>query len=148
MAAIRESIEISRRPEDVFAYLDDLSRHGEWQEQIVTVRVETEGPTRVGTRATETRKIGGREQTMTYEITQHDPPREFAFRGLDGPIRPIGRGTVEPVGDGSRSRVSIELELTGHGLGKLLLPLARSQARKQIPKDQQRLKERLESGAA
>ena len=94
MAAIRESIEISRRPEDVFAYLDDLSRHGEWQEQIVTVRVETEGPTRVGTRATETRKIGGREQTMAYEITQHEPPKSFAFRGLDGPIRPIGRGTV------------------------------------------------------
>ena len=148
MAAIRESIEISRRPEDVFAYLDDLSRHGEWQEQIVTVRVDTEGPTRVGTRATETRKIGGREQTMTYEITQHDPPRGFAFRGLDGPIRPIGKGSVEPVGDGSSSRVSIELELSGSGLGKLLLPLARSQARKQVPKDQQRLKERLEGGAA
>ena len=148
MAAIRESIEISRRPEDVFAYLDDLARHGEWQEQIVSVRVDTDGPTKVGTRATETRKIGGREQTMTYEITEHSLPRSFAFRGLDGPIRPIGKGAVEPVGDGSRSRVSIELELTGYGLGKLLLPLAVRQARKQVPKDQQRLKERLESGAA
>ena len=145
MAAIRESIEIARRPEDVFAYLDDLARHGEWQESIVSVRKDTEGPTKVGTRATETRKIGGREQTMTYEITEHSPPRSFAFRGLDGPIRPSGKGTVEPVGDGSR--VSIELELKGYGLGKLLLPLAASQARKQVPKDHQRLKERLESGA-
>ena len=148
MAAIRESIEISRRPEDVFAYLDDLARHGEWQEQIVSVHVDTEGPTRVGTRATETRKIGGHEQTMTYEVTEHDPPRSFAFRGLDGPIRASGKGTVEPVGGGSRSRVSIDLELTGHGLGKLLLPLAAGQARKQVPKDHKRLKERLESDAA
>ena len=85
---------------------------------------------------------------MAYEITHHDPPRGFAFQGLDGPIRPTGKGTVEAVGDGSKSRVSIELELAGHGLGKLLLPLARSQARKQIPRDQQRLKKRLESGAA
>ena len=38
-------------------------------------------------------------------------------------------------------------DLQGHGLmGKLVAPMARSQARKEIPKDQQRLKERLEAG--
>jgi uncharacterized membrane protein len=148
MAAIRESVEIARRPEDVFAYLDDLARHGEWQEQIVSVRVDTDGPTGVGTKATETRRImGGREQTMSYEVTEHSPPTRFAFRGLDGPIRVVGKGTIEPVGDGSSSRVTIELNFTGHGLGKLMLPMVHSQARKQVPKDQQRLKERLESGA-
>ena len=148
MAPIRESVEIARRAEDVFAYLDDLARHGEWQEQIVSARVETEGPTRVGTRVTERRRMGRREEDSSYEVVAHDPPRSFSFRGLGGSIRPVGTGTVEPVGDGSRSRVSIELEFTGHGLGKLLLPLVRSQARKQVPRDQQRLKERLESGAA
>jgi hypothetical protein len=59
----------------------------------------------------------------------------------------IGRATVEPLGDGSSSRLSLVLDFEGHGLGKLLLPLARSQSRKQVPKDQQRLKERLESAA-
>ena len=148
MAAIRESVEIARRPEEVFEYLDDLARHGEWQGQIVSVRVDTEGPTKVGTRSTERRRAGGREMTVTYEITEHSPPRSFAFRGVNGPIRVLGKGSVEPVGDGSRSRVTIELDFTGHGFGKLLLPLARSQASKQVPKDQQRLKELLESGAA
>jgi uncharacterized membrane protein len=147
MATIRESIEIARSPEEVFAYLDELSRHGEWQEQIVNVRVNPDGPTKVGTRATETRKVGGRQQTMTYEVTEHNPPRSFSFRGLDGPIRPIGTGTVEPVGDGSRSRTTIELDFEGHGFGRLLRPLVIAQAKKQVPKDQQRLKERLESGA-
>ena len=145
MTAIKESIEISRRPEDVFAYIDDLARHGEWQESIVSSHVGTDGPTRVGSRATEVRRMGSREQTMTYEVTEHDPPRVFAFRGTDGPVRVIGRGTVEPAGDGSSSRVTIELDFAGHGFGKLLAPLARSQARKQVPKDHQRLKERLES---
>ena len=148
MAAISETVEIARRPEDVFAYLDDLSRHGEWQEQIVSVNVETEGPTKVGTRANQVRKIGGREQRMTYEITEHDPPRRFAFRGLSGPVRPVGGGTVEPVGDGARSKLTLDFDFEGHGLaGKALRPLALRTARKQIPKDQQRLKERLESGA-
>ena len=48
MAPIVESIEINRSPEDVFAYVDDLGKHGEWQEQIVSTHVETDGPTRVG----------------------------------------------------------------------------------------------------
>lgn len=149
MAPIRESVEIARRPEDVFAYIDDLARHGEWQEQIVKIRVETEGPTRVGTHVTETRRAGGREMELGYEVTEHDQPRSFAFRGTNGPVRVVGRGTVEPVGDGDRSRVTINLDFEGHGLvGKLLAPIARSQARKQVPKDQQRLKQRLESAPA
>jgi uncharacterized protein YndB with AHSA1/START domain len=146
-AAIKESIEISRSPEEVFAYLDDPSRHGEWQSQIVAAEVQTDGPTRVGTRVKQTMRMGRREQDMSYEITEHDPPRSFAFRGMDGPVRPLGRGKVEPVGDGARSRVTIELDFEGHGLGKLLRPLVVSQARKQVPKNQQQLKERLESGA-
>ena len=146
-AAIKESIEISRSPEDVFAYLDDPSRHGEWRSQIVKAEVQTDGPTRVGTKVKQTMRMGRREQDMSYEITEHDPPRSFAFRGLDGPVRPIGHGKVEPVGDGASSRVTIELEFEGHGFGKLLLPIVVSQARKQVPKDQQQLKERLESGA-
>ena len=45
-------------------------------------------------------------------------------------------------------RVTVELDLKGHGLvGPLVAMLARSQARKQLPQDQQRLKERLEAGA-
>jgi uncharacterized membrane protein len=146
MAPIRETVEIARRPEEVFAYLDDLARHGEWQESIVSAHVDTDGPTRVGSRSTEVRRMGKREMKITYEVTEHDPPRTFAFRGIDGPVRAVGRGSVEPVGDGSSSRVTIELEFVGHGFGKLLAPLARSQASKQVPKDQQRLKERLEAG--
>ena len=144
---ITETIEIARPPEEVFAYLDDLSRHGEWQEQIVDVAVETEGPTRVGTRATETRRVPGGPRTFTYEITEHDPPNRAAFRVLDGSVRPYGTVTLTPLGGGTRTRYTLEMDFEGHGLGKLLAPLARRDARKQVPKDMQRLKERVEAGA-
>jgi uncharacterized membrane protein len=145
---ITESIEVERGPEDVFAYVDALDRHGEWQSQIVDVRVETEGPTRVGTRVVETRSIQGREQQVGYEVTAHDPPRTSSFRGTNGPVRPVGTVTVEPVGDGTRSRVTIDFDLEGHGfLGMLFAPLARREARKEIPRNQAKLKERLENGA-
>jgi uncharacterized membrane protein len=149
VAPIVETVEIAKSPQEVFAYLDELNRHGEWQEQIESVEVLTEGPTRVGSRAVDTRRVPGGRRRITYEITEHDPPRRAAFRGLDGPIRPQGSITVEPLDGGTRSRVTLELDLVGHGLvGKLLAPLARTDARKRVPQDQARLKERLESGAA
>ena len=146
MPPISESIEIDRKPEDVFAYLDDVKRHGEWQEQIVDVQPQDDGPLRVGSRVTETRRVPGGDRTMTYEVTEHDPPRQSSFRVLDGPVRAVGTISIEPIGDGSRSRLTFTLEFKGHGLaGKVLLPVARTQARKQIPKDQARMKELLES---
>ena len=144
---ITESIEIDRRPEEVFAYLDQLDRHGEWQGTIISTRVETEGPTRVGSRAVDRRQVPGGPRDIPYEVTEHDPPRKVSFRGVEGPVRPVGTVTVEPLDDGSRSRVSLEFDLQGHGIGKLFAPFARRQAAKQIPQDQVKLKERLESGA-
>jgi uncharacterized protein YndB with AHSA1/START domain len=143
---IRHTVEIARPPDEVFAYLDDLERHGEWQSQIVSSHRETEGPTRVGTRATDVRRVPGRTQSVTYEITEYDPPRRTSFKGVNGPVRPVGTVTVEPAGEGA-SKVTIELDFESHGLlGMLVVPLARSQSRKLVPQDQARLKERLESG--
>jgi uncharacterized protein YndB with AHSA1/START domain len=145
MAPITETIEIARPPEEVFAYVDDPTRHGEWQSQLESVRVETDGPTRVGTRVAETRRVPGGPREMHYEVTEHDPPRRVAFRVLDGPVRPVGRITFEPSDGGTR--YTVELDFEGHGFGKLIAPLAKRAARKQLPQDLARLKERLESGA-
>jgi Polyketide cyclase / dehydrase and lipid transport len=81
-------------------------------------------------------------------MTEFSPPRSFAFRGIDGPIRPRGKGTVEPIGDGDRSRFTFELDFEGRGFGKLLLPIVRRQAKKEMPITHQNLKRQLESAAA
>jgi len=146
MAPITESIEINRRPDEVFAYLDDVKRHGEWQEQIVDVQPEGDQPMGVGKRVRETRRVPGGDRSMTYEVTEHDPPRQSSFRVLDGPVRAVGTIAIEPLDGGSRSRLTITIDFQGHGLGgKVLVPVAKTQARKQIPKDQARMKALLES---
>lgn len=147
MVPIVESIEIARTPEDVFAYIDTLDRHGEWQEAIVSSKTITDGPVRVGTRATDKRRMpGGMRIDATYEIVEYDPPRRTRFQVINGPVRPAGTVTVEPLDGGTRSRLTIELDFSGHGIGKLMAPMARRQASKQVPLDQRRLKERLEGG--
>ena len=143
---IKHSIEINRPAEEVFAFLDQLDRHSEWQSSLVSATVETEGPTCVGTRVVERRKVPGGARDIPYEITEHEPPRKASFRGTAGPVRPVGTVTVDPVGESS-SRMSLELELEGHGIGKLFAPLARHQAAKEVPASHEKFKQLLESRA-
>ena len=149
MAPIVSSVEIARRPEDVFAYTIDPSRLAEWQDSVVSAQLEGGGAPAVGSKAVTVRRIGRGERTMTMEMTEVSPPRSWAVRGIDGPIRGIVKGTIEPLDDGARSRVTIELDFEGHGIGKLLVPLVvRRQAKAEMPRNAQNLKERLEAGAA
>jgi uncharacterized protein YndB with AHSA1/START domain len=148
MAAIVESVEISRRPEDVFSYVTDPSRLPEWQESVVSVRRQDDAPLAVGSRAVVTRRVGRREWPMTAEVSELNPPRSWGIRGVDGPVRGNVKGIIEPLGDGERSRVTIALDFEGHGIGKLLVPLiVRRQARTEMSKNIVKLKESLEQGS-
>ena len=139
------SVEIDRRPEDVFAYVTDPSRFTEWQDAVVSARRQDDGPIKQGSRLALTRRIGKREQTMTSELAAYDSPRSYAFRVLDGPVRAFGNGKAEPVGNGDRTRSTVELDFKGHGIGKLLVPLfVRRQAEKELTESQRKLKVRLE----
>ena len=85
---------------------------------------------------------------MAMEIGELNAPRNWTVRGVDGPVRGTVKGTIEPLEDGQRSKVTITLDFEGHGLGKLLVPLVvRRQAGAEMPKNMQHLKERLESGS-
>jgi uncharacterized protein YndB with AHSA1/START domain len=145
MAPISTSIEIARPAEEVFAYVTDPSSFPEWQQGVVSGRIDS-ATTRVGSRCTTVRRIGGREREVITEITECDPPHRWADRGIEGPIRAIVAVTVEPLADRSRSRVTIEVDFTGHGIGKVLVPLVvRRQAARENPENMRRLKQRLEA---
>lgn len=148
MAPITHSVEIARRPEDVFAYVTDPTRFTEWQDAVVRAHRDGEGPVEVGTRIKLTRRQGGREQTMTSELTEYTPPRSYAFRVVDGPVRAMGNGTMEPLDGGARTRFTFGLDFEGHGFGKLLLPLVRRSAKKELTQTHANLKRKLESAAA
>jgi uncharacterized protein YndB with AHSA1/START domain len=145
MAPITTTADIDRPPDEVFAYVIDPSTFPEWQHRVVSGHMDAP-TTRVGSKCTTVRRIGGRQRVVTTEITEYDPPRRWADRGIEGPIRAIVGVTVEPLADGSRSRLTIALDFTGHGIGKLLVPLlVRRQAAAEMPPNMTRLKQRLEA---
>ena len=148
MAPVVTSAEIGRPAAEVFAYATDPARFSEWQKGVVDGHMDgpadgTQTPA-VGARCVTTRRIGGASRRSTSELVHIDPPRGWGVRGTDGPIRAAVDVLVEPVTD-SRSRLTISVDFTGHGVGKVLVPLVvRREAAKEMPTNLATLKERLE----
>jgi uncharacterized protein YndB with AHSA1/START domain len=135
--------EVDRPAADVFAYTTDPTRFPEWQAGVVSGHLH--GGDGVGARCTTVRRIGGAQRPSTSELVRLEPPQAWAVRGIDGPVRAAVDVTVEPLG-ADRSRVAIAVDFTGHGIGRVLVPLlVRREARKEMPINLARLKERLES---
>jgi L-asparaginase II/Polyketide cyclase / dehydrase and lipid transport len=106
------------------------------------------GVPRDGSRVVVRRKAGPREIDTTNEFVALTPPTAWTIRGVEGPVRGNVDGRIEPLDGGTRSRVTIDLDLEGHGLGKLLVPLVvKRQVSKEMPQNVQRLKQQIEKPA-
>jgi uncharacterized protein YndB with AHSA1/START domain len=142
VAPIVSTAEIARPAEEVFAYVTDPSRMPEWQQGVSAGHLEGTG---VGSRCHTTRKIGGSQREVVTEITEYDPPRRWADHGIEGPIRAVVSVQIDPLDAAARSRLTIAVDFEGHGIGKLLVPLVvRPSARREMPGNMDRLKQRLE----
>jgi hypothetical protein len=150
MAPIVTRAEINRPAAEVFAYATDPSRFSEWQQGVVEGHMD--GPANgtrvpaVGAKCVTTRRIGGANRPSTSELTHIDPPKSWGVRGIDGPIRAAVEVLVEPLGE-FRSRLTISVDFTGMGIGKILVPLmVRREARKEMPANMAALKRQVEAG--
>ena len=149
MATITKSIVVQRPADEVFAYLDDLEAHGEWQDGIESIKVVTEGPTHVGTEVEETRTVGGGQRVeMRWRVTEHDAgTRRSAFETIESKMmKPSGVISVAQAGESSE--VTFSFDPNPIGFGKVIAPLMRRNVVKTIDGDLARLKARLEGGGA
>jgi len=149
MPAVVASTEVERPAAEVFAYVTDPARFSEWQKGVVEGHMDGLGngtqELAVGAKCVTTRRIGGANRPATSELVHIDPPRTWGVRGLDGRIRAAVDLVVQPVTD-ARSRLTISVDFTGRGIGKVLVPLVvRRQARKEMPDNLAALKRRMET---
>jgi carbon monoxide dehydrogenase subunit G len=128
-------VQIARSPEDVFAYLTDVSNLPAWQSGVRSAERE-------GARIHESRHMLGRELHTTLEVAEEEPPRVFAIRALDSPVPFTVRHELEKSNGGTR------LTVTGEGDAGMLPGFAAGimarRAEKQFRKDFERLKRLLE----
>ena len=140
MATIVESIEISRRPEDVFSYVTDPSHLPEWQESAVESRADE--PLAEGVRIFECRRALGREVHSELEVTEFDRPRRLMLKTVNGPVRfTVDHRLAEADGE---TRLTVVAEGKAGGLMKLGEPMLARTVEAEMRKDFERLKELLE----
>ena len=134
MVAVRAelTIEIARKPADVFSYLTDVSNLPDWQAGVKSA-TQRDG------RIEESRSMFGHELQTTFEIVDHEKPRLFTLRALDSPVPFTVRHELEPANGGTRLSITAEGDVPGFAAGLLA-----KRAEKQIRKDFTRLKEILE----
>ncbi len=145
MAPITTIVQVDRSADDVFAYATDPTRFSEWQQGVTGGHMEADGLPTVGTRCHTTRRIAGADRPSVSEVSHIDPPKTWGVRGIDGPIRAIVDLTVQPL-TADTSQLTISVDFTGHGIGKILVPLmVRREAAKEMPTNLATLKRRLEN---
>jgi carbon monoxide dehydrogenase subunit G len=146
MASRFEGSAIVAKPiESVFEFLAAGVNDPLFSPRVQKIEKTTDGPVGVGTVFVSTVKDAGMTTKRTIEITTFEPPRSFGWTETSKNLvtSKVGGYQLEPVDGGTK--VTIFNELQGHGVGKLLAPLAGKAAQKDAPAFAQRIKGAVEA---
>jgi uncharacterized membrane protein len=140
---LEESVEIDRPLEEVFGYVSDVGNYPEWMAHVLEVRTHTPGPPQQNDRFVVAIKSVGRRFETPYERSSYEADRRYTDRAVGGPI-PDQRwhSAFQEVPGGTRFTRAVEVE--SHGLLKLLEPLQRRAAGRQLMNDLHTLKDVVE----
>ena len=150
MATVVKTVEVGRAPDEVFAYIEDLEAHREWEGGVEQVRILTDGPTGVGTEVDQTRVIAsGQSVQVRWRVSEHDPhARRASYETVESPIGRIAVTlSVAPAGEGSA--ITCEMTATPPAeVGELIGRRMTRELKKSLAGDLGRLQERLEGATA
>ncbi len=92
---------INATPEDVFAYVSDLSKHGEWADDPLEITAADEADIAVGKRYRSTVEFRGKTVIGEQTVTEYEPSRRFAFHVEDSTSKHDHIFTFTPQDEGT-----------------------------------------------
>jgi len=121
-AKTQVSIVIDRKPDEVFAYLADVQKHGEWSPKAY--RVEgVEGPVQLGSKFTSWGWVPkDADHRNEVEVTSFDPPRTIEFTGREKGEDFRNTYVLIPAVSGTRIDRTLDFPKPG-GFGGVMFPL-------------------------
>ncbi|MFI7895364.1 SRPBCC family protein [Streptomyces sp. CACIS-1.16CA] len=139
------TVDIDRPMEEVFAYLADGQNDPEFSPRVQRIEKTPNGPTHVGTVFHSTVKDAGMTTRRDFEISELVAPTRIRWQEQSKNLITAAEGgyDLEATPDGG-THVRLFNVLEGHGVGKLLVGIAGSAARKDAPAFGQRIKEAVE----
>src|SRR2546423_15318402 len=127
-------------------FAHDIANARLWQTTLVESEQLTDGPMGVGTRVREVRHFLGLRVELAWEVTEFEPKRRSAIKGISGPVPLSGRYLLEPLHAGTRFTVSGELD--AHGLFRLAEPVFARITSRELEANLGHLKDLLEADSA
>ncbi|HSH04098.1 MAG TPA: SRPBCC family protein [Anaerolineae bacterium] len=104
--------DIPAPPDTLFAYISDLTRHGEWAANQLTITPIIPGPVVQGSIYNSHAQVKNLEFHSKLQVTTYDPPRHFAFTGEDKTGRFEHHFTLHPHQKGTELTRRINFDLT------------------------------------
>lgn len=140
------TIEVDRPIDEVFAFLADGENDPKFSPRVQQITKLTDGPTAVGTVYASTVKDAGMKSKREFRITEFEPSTKIRWTELSKNLVTADEGGYDltPTPDG-KTRVRIFNVLQGHGVGKLIVGLALSAARKDADAFAGRIKTAVEA---
>ena len=150
MAAVRfqGSAVVNRPIEEVFAFLAAGTNDPKFSPRVQEIRQVTDGPVGVGTVFASTVKDAGMKTTREFELTEVTSPTTIRWAERSKNLVTAKAGGYDLAQEADGTRVTIFNELEGHGVGKVLAPLAVRAARKDADAFAQRIKRAVEAEPA
>jgi carbon monoxide dehydrogenase subunit G len=136
---------IDRPIEEVFAFLAAGTNDRKFSPRVQEIRKTTDGPPGVGTVFASTVKDAGMTTTREFELTEFVAPTRIRWAERSTNTVTAAEGGYDLAPEGAGTRVTIYNVLEGHGLGKLIAPLALRAARKDADAFAARIKTAVEA---
>ncbi len=148
-SAVTSSVHVERPPAEVFDYLADVARHGEWSPKPFGVEGVAIGHlVTAGKRFTSFGWLpGDKDHRNDVEATAVDAPNRLVLTSTDKGQVAVNTFTVAPDGDGSRVERVMDVQRPGGVVGALFPVIAALVIRPDVAKGLARLKSKVEGRA-
>ena len=123
MGRVRAAVVIDRPVAEVFAFVADLRHDPQWFRGVHEVRVVSSMDSGVGTEYEQVTRLFGVSFVARVLMTEYEPPHRAALLALRSgtPFRAVY--TFEPLDSGRSTRYTLDADVSGAGLYRLLGPL-------------------------
>jgi uncharacterized protein YndB with AHSA1/START domain len=120
---VRVGIDIQRPVDEVFAYVADLTHDPEWFRGVREVRVVSAAHPGAGSEYEQVTVLFGRPFTARVRMLEYEPPRRASLCSLESATPFRATYSFEPLASGGGTRYTLDAEVSGTGLYRLLGPL-------------------------
>ena len=144
----RWTVDVNRSPTEVFAYLADVSKHGEWSPKPYRCEGVQPGPVEQGAAFTSYGWIpGDKEHRNDVRATVVDAPNKLVFEASDpGGGVFVNTFTVTPTDRGAKVDREMDMPTPGGFVGVMFPVIMRMVVRPGVQKGMNMMKAKVESG--